>query len=185
MKRILWACMLLSAFFGESLHAQVWAPPGATWYYDWSSFGPFGYAEMHALGDTLVGGALCSDLLLTVHAYDPFGQVFYDQPLQHYYTHVNGDLVSIWNGVQFDTLFWFGATAGEQWDYPLAITPGAITVQDTGSINLSGFNIHFLEVTLPEGEQDTLFERLGSKQFFMDHQISMQTDASLLALRCY
>lgn len=179
---VFWAVLCLSG-----AKAQVWAPPDATWSYDWNTVTETGYAEMHSTGDTVLGGLNCNKLVLTSHAYDFVGHFYNDGPGIHYYTQVGGELVSVWDGAQFDTLFWFGAAPGGQWAYPdqLAVPPGIITVNDTGTTQLQGQPIHYLQVTLSGGAQDTIFERLGSKQIFFDQNYSLQSDAPVGPLRCY
>lgn len=165
--------------------SQIWCPPGATWTYTFSnSWTTEGYARFMYTGDTVING-LASQRIDGYLEYDyyPYDTTltFQDGP---YYTSVNGGLVSIWDGVAFDTLYDFNAVPGDHW---LATMPDGgeswvySVVTDTGTLVIDGSSLRFL--ALQNG--DTIAERLGQFNGYFLPWVGMIIDAAGGPLRCY
>lgn len=174
---------VLSLVSGVS--AQIWCPPGATWTYTFSnSWTTEGYARFMYTGDTVING-LASQRIDGYLEYDyyPFDTTYAveDGP---YYTSVNEGLVSIWDGVEFDTLYDFNAVPGDHW---LATMPDGgeswvySVVADTGTLVIDGLSLRFL--ALQNG--DTIAERLGQFNSYFLPWTGMIIDAAGGPLRCY
>jgi len=168
---------------------QSWCPPQALWhhsYYDGNG-GVVGYVRTEYTGDTLVGGFLCQRLESMVYGYDLQFQVPFTQSLGQRSTRGQGELVEMWNGTGFDTLYWFGASPGDGWD--LGIVDGGLTVLDTGTVDISGVPLRYLTVQFDESPtgppQDTIVERLGFLNYYWDAQGVFLFDIGLSGLRCY
>lgn len=176
---------MLSVTMALPVISQIWCPPGATWTYTYSnSWTTEGYARFMYTGDTVIDG-FTSQRIDSYLEYDyyPFDTTyaFQDGP---YYTSVNGDLVSIWDGVAFDTLYDFSAVPGDHW---LATMPDGgeswvySVVADTGTLVIDGLSLRFL--ALQNG--DTIAERLGQFNDYFLPWVGMVQDDAGGPLRCY
>jgi hypothetical protein len=169
--------------------SQSWCPQQALWHHSYfdGNGGVVGYVRTEYTGDTLVGGFLCQRLESMVYGYDLQSQVPYTQSLGQRSTRGQGDLVENWNGVEFDTLYWFGAAPGDHWS--LDTWGGGLTVLDTGMVDVSGEPLRYLTVQFdefPTGPiQDTIIERLGFLNYYWDAQGVFLFDIGLGGLRCY
>ncbi|MEO8066764.1 MAG: hypothetical protein ABI599_03615 [Flavobacteriales bacterium] len=180
--------VVFAMLIAQQSAAQNWCPPGAAWTYEWYAFTQTGYADVIYTGDTIVNGLSSQKLVAEKHVYDFLSQSFLDQPLGTYLTTVNGELVSILTQTGFDTLYWFGAGPGDQWSVSRAFDPVQLIVGDTGTVVIQGVPLHFLAVTYqpPYGIQsDTVFERIGSRQVFIDASYTLQIDGPAVGSRCY
>lgn len=184
--------------------AQVWCPPGATWYY--SDGGEFqqGYSKYTYVIDTVIKGINCKKL---THFYKVNGflgvQQKYFKPEYVYsengvsYLYNN----SGWYGEEkFDTLYNINAKIGDKWHLPRVDTSCVdsmyvMKVLNTGTKTINGFNLKWLYVKKgPRQIQNTLYydydtitERVG---FIVDYYLhycnSGVVDESYQGtLRCY
>jgi hypothetical protein len=177
--------IILSVTMALPVISQIWCPAGTTWTYTYSnSWTTEGYARFMYTGDTVIDG-FTSQRIDSFLEYDyyPFDTTyaFQDGP---YYTSVNGGLVSIWDGVAFDTLYDFSAVPGDHW---LAAMPDGgeswvySVVADTGTLAIDGLSLRFL--TLQNG--DTIAERLGQFNDYFLPWVGMVQDDAGGPLRCY
>jgi hypothetical protein len=110
-----------------------------------------------------------------------YGELYAVTMTEPVLTSAQGDLVSIWNGQGFDTLFHFGAIPGDAWRLAPSLTPNAvITVIDTGTMIINGLPLRFI-VT----DNDTIVERLGALDRVLPPWPIVTLDANNGALRCY
>lgn len=166
--------------------AQVWCPPGATWHHGWFTFTETGYVTTVYGADTLINGTPSQKLLPEKHIYDFVSQSYVDQALPALFTAVDQDMVSIWTGSDFDTLYRLNAIPGDSWQVPLTFDPVNLLVNDTGTIVVDGLSLRYLAVEYsPGGFQDTIVERTGSWRVFFDASLSLGLDAPISRLRCY
>ncbi len=170
--------------------AQSWCPPGAVWHHDYfdGNGGVVGYVRTEYVGDTLVGGSLCQHLRPELIAYDQMLQLPVQQWLEPVFTRGQGDIVERWNGLDFDTLYWFGASPDDHWFVDSFGSPG-LTVLDTGAMEVDGQLLSYLVVQFdefPTGPlQDTLVERLGFLNYYFTSQSMFVFDIGFRWLRCY
>lgn len=171
-----------------SITAQTWCPPGAEWHYQWYDFTEFGSVRVNCLGETTVGGHVAQRLETVKSVYLNFQGSTQVGAWITYYTRSTDDLVSLWNGTDFDTLYVFGAAPGTHWSVPGTDQPVQVTVVDTGTLVLQGLPLRFSVVDYHPSygiEGDTLVERLGSRKTFFDPFYTFRMDGPGLGLRCY
>jgi len=106
-----------------------------------------------------------------------------------YYTSIDGDLVSLWTGNSFDTLYHFGASIGDHWhmNVPVGTDPIVeITVMDTGTVVIDGIPLRSLAIS-SDGwwPGDTIVERLGTMHQQLVPWSMSVTDHLNGPLRCY
>ncbi len=161
--------------------AQSWCPPGATWHHTYTNHWTHtGYTRYTYTSDTLVGGVMAQRIEQYVEG-TAYGEPFAVTMTEAVLTSVQGDLVSIWNGQGFDTLFHFGAIPGDVWRLAPSLTPTAvITVTDTGTMIINGLPLRFIVTG-----NDTIVERLGALDRVLPPWPIVTLDASNGALRCY
>ncbi len=175
--------------FANAAIAQNWCPPQAVWYHEYANgnSGVVGYVQTEYTGDTLVGGSLCKRLVSVVTGYDLLLQVPFSESLGPRFTRGSDDLVELWNGAGFDTLYWFGASPGDGWN--LQSWGNGLTVIDTGSFVVSGMPLSYLVVEFNGFQsgplQDTIVERLGFLHYYWDAQAVYLFDTGVEELRCY
>ncbi|MBS1582374.1 MAG: T9SS type A sorting domain-containing protein [Bacteroidetes bacterium] len=170
--------------------AQFWGLSEASWSYEWfSTLDPSGYVTVDRTGDTVITGLPAQMFEATTHLYDVGSGEVQEAQLGRYFTTINDDLVSIWNGETFDTLYWYGAVPGDHWRVPLTMqSPVEITVTDTGTAVMQGVALRYLTVAYEPSfgvSGDTLFERIGSRRVFVEGGLSLGMDAPIIGLRCY
>lgn len=162
------ACVALSLAAALGVMAQSWCPAGASWVYDTGN--PWFGSEMRLdyAGDTLVDGYPAqrierfSRLLLQgtlTEAEQPPG-----------FTRTDGDVVWEWNGMEWDTLYWFSAVPGDHWQpfWPFAedCPDHAWHVSDTATVIIDGVPLRRLWAELQEsgvgvGNWTMITERIG------------------------
>lgn len=181
-----YSAFILCSLFLSSAFAQSWCPPGATWHHDYfDGIGGVGYVRTEYTGDTLLNGFVCQRLEPIITGYDQQFQIPFTQPLTPRFTRGQAELVELWNGLSFDTLYWFGAAPGDHWD----LNDGGLAVVDTGSMLIDGQLLKYLVVQWDEfatgPPQDTIVERLGFLNYYWDAQGAYLFDTGLRWLRCY
>ena len=88
----------------------------------------------------------------------------------NFFTRTNGDLVWEWNGAEWDTLYWFSAGPGDQWqpfwaygevcpDFVWRVLDTAMVVVD--GVPLRSLSMDVYESGMPMGMWFTLYERIG------------------------
>ena len=185
MERTILIVFLAACLLPATMQAQVWAPPQAHWTFNWSSSLETGYVELNNVANEVVGGVLSQRLVMSRHIFNYQNNAYALIYSSVYHTVSNGDLAMIWTGTRYDTLYWFGAAPGDHWTCPLAYPPGSLTVSDTGSTVLQGLVLRYLAVVHAGGAIDTIYERFGSKQYYLEQQFSFHVDPLIIGLRCY
>lgn len=175
-----------------TLRAQSWCPPGAEWYFGYSDVGwNIGVVHYQYAGDTVILGSNAQKLTGEFSGYNSMTQQTYSGGWPTLITRSTADRVDLWIDAQFDTLWYFGAVPGDSWHLP---TPGwgpyQVSVVDTGTTNIDGALLRWLAVTVPAPSgmfllNDTIIERIGSMQVFIDAQWSFWEDVLVRGLRCY
>jgi len=169
MKTILLSFSLL---FGSLLiRAQVWAPPGAVWHYDWVEWATDGYARVQYINDSMVGGKLCKVLKIEKHTYNWLSHTYSNGILGYEYTYLENNIVYYYRYGQFFKLYDFNSSAGDSWevagwdqDNPCDST-GTIVVDSTGITNINSFSLKYLRVSPGQNSEwefyDKIIERIG------------------------
>jgi len=176
--------------------AQAWCVEGAQWHheYAYTAWGDVGYVETQYEGDFPFADSLCQRFVRMEHIYSYQTNTVHETGPFTWYTHTGPDgLVYAWEGASFDTLFHFNAVPGDRWHFPNMGWAGAplITVTDTGHLAIDGLPLRFLAVNATLDDiiqvQDTIIERIGPMNLFLDVAISYQfmIDGGLGELRCY
>lgn len=174
-----------------SVQAQVWCPPGATWWYDYDHIaGGTGYAQVTYVADTVISGVSAQKLTAHVSGYDQAFNQPIEQELDPLYTALIGEVVSLWTGSEFDTLFRYQAVPGDHWLPAGNASPGTMyTVLDTGSRAIDGTELHWWAMDLGPNMNvttDTIYERMGGLRVFLRPEVILGvTDPEIWDLRCY
>jgi len=151
--------------------AQAWCPPGAVWNYGSGDSGDQclpAQSRFIYSGDTVVDGYLGQRI-------DRFTQLIWQGTVNESsafagVTRTNGDVVWEWNGTTWDTLYWFSAIPGDNWqpfwpyqqdcpDHAWFVLDTFTTVMD--GVNLRSMNAEIRENGEPTGVWSTFTERLG------------------------
>lgn len=148
--------------------AQSWCAPGARWHHTYSnpSIGDLGYSVTEYLGDVLFQDSVCQQFAVTDHLYSLQTQTSFVEGPFAWYTTSTADIVYLWTGLAFDTLFRWDAVPGDRWYVPDAWKDehSIIEVTDTGHVALAGMNRRWLAAgTYVDGSPgpDTLVEGIG------------------------
>ncbi len=205
MKKICFLVFIIS--FSTALHAQPWAQPGATWYYDINpnGGGVTGYVKITKTGDTLIQSHWC-DILekrSVGHTYPMFQ--YFNAVYGYEYTYTQGNIVYNWRNNSFFVLYDFNALPGDGWTVTAShmgivtqcADSGSVSVTQTGSINISGQNLQTLSVVSDSGSlygfcempgPSMIIERIGNTCSFIADFVApwCVADANeMFGLRCY
>lgn len=191
MNRLLFSALYVLAVLQVS--GQSWIQDQATWHHRYAdgSSGILGYVLTTLDGDTLLNDTLAYRLNGVLYGYSEQTQEYFIEEVPELLTTGTPDLALLWTGSAFDTLFHFAATPGQSWQPPGALPDGPelLTVMDTGHAVVDGEWLRYLVMDLgPLSSQpspDTLFERLGSLNGYLDVWSSYLVDGGYGALRCY
>lgn len=175
--------------------SQVWCPPGATWHYSNWLIGFEGYSKLTYSKDTLIKGISCKKI--TNYINGPFTQGNFSP----YYTYSKNGIVYLYNdkyGInKFEILFDINAQIGDTWRMPQVDSACAdslffITVLNTGSKTINGFNLKWLYVKKGPSpfnnfQYDTITERLGFRFDDIDYTSCHGGSVEVAGgpLRCY
>ena len=193
MKKSILLCLVLL----QSLitNAQVWAPLGATWYYDWVEMAVDGYAQIRYVNDSMVGGKLCKTLQVEQHTFNWITQTFTHAVIGQEYTYLENNIVYYYRYGQFYKLYDFNSGAGSYWivagwdqNNPCD-SLGSIVVDSTGSIIINSFPLKYLRVSPgPYSEwefMDKIIERIGSLGYMFPGPNCVVDIHGPGELRCY
>lgn len=175
------------------VYGQVWCPTEAEWYFNYYDVGwTAGYMHVAYVSDTLIAGSNAQKLSWEFAGWNTMTQTPVNYVNPPMYTRYSSDRVDLWLDAEFDTLWYFGAGPGDQWQLPVEGTVDSFVVHvlDTGTVAIDGIDLRRLSVLLP-GEDgmtpmnDTIIERVGSLSVFIHPQFSYYVDALTRGLRCY
>ncbi|HMU13884.1 MAG: T9SS type A sorting domain-containing protein [Bacteroidetes bacterium] len=171
--------------------AQTWCPTGAEWWYEHQNFGQAGYVHAAYVGDTLVDGEPAQRLEAYATGYDFWIDMPYYMQYPSVITRQVGGQVSYRHNEAWYTLFDLDAPPGAQW--PLAglglFDDRTMAVLDTGHFVVDGIMLRWSEVEFipPFGSwaTDTIVERAGYKNVFIEPWRSLMLEGIVQGLRCY
>lgn len=161
-------CIAVSLAMAGPTLAQQWCPPGAQWVYDTGN--PLLDSEMQLAyaGDTMIDG-------FPAQRIDRLSRMFWQGTLTETvqpsgFTRTDGDVVWEWNGIEWDTLYWFSALPGDEWQpfWPFGeVCPDhSWHVMDTATIVVDGISLRRIWVELREngignGNWTMITDRIG------------------------
>ena len=191
--RIVILLSLFSIVHLEGLNAQVWCPPGATWYYrDSSTTGSTpGFLRLQYTSDVMLDGQLAQYISVTItEFYNDSAHIY---PGFDFHTYQDGPIVYCKTEVGFpwDTLYHFGAVPGDHWDAPHFSWSNEclrITVTDTGTTFINGFALRYMDYTrdsLGYAVHRRITERLGDSEFYFLMEMCTGPFQMIRGLRCY
>jgi hypothetical protein len=170
MKTILFSVLLL--FASLLTKAQVWAPSGATWHYDWIEMAVDGYIKIQYINDSVVGGKLCKILQVERHTYNWTTQSYYNGVLGYEFTYYENNIVYYYRYGQFFTLYDFNSIGGSSWEVagweqnPPCDSTGLINVDSAGMTTINAFPLKYLKTSPGLNSNwefyDKIIERIGS-----------------------
>lgn len=168
--------------------AQSWCPPGATWTYE-AGLGLAGFQRMSYRADTVVDGQQAQVI-------DRYAAIQYPQPVQPTFggpqvitytpvaaiTRFADEVVHLWSGSEWDTLYWFGAAVGQGWTMAHAdeseCAPNVVTAAGTDLID--GVPLRWLDFV----NASRVYERIGSLWDFFMYCPNIIFDGPM-GMRCY
>jgi len=180
MKKLLLLFCLSISF--NTYSQQPFAPPGATWHFDWWSFyvGEVGFEVISYQQDTIIFGKQCQKLSRTLYhfPFGGFGSSAHDTILlPDIFVYQNGDTVFWLSDSSFLVLYNFGAQPGDEWvtekfdSAAICDTVSTIHVDTVGVDTINGVALRWMAVhTLwgsPTGTNGRIYERLGSLEHFL------------------
>ena len=178
-----------------SSQAQVWAPAGAIWHYDWVEFATDGYAKVQYLKDSLVGGKLCKILQVERHTFNWDTQTFTNSILGYEYTYFENNFVFYYRYGTFFKLYDFSAQSGNSWVVAgwevgnPCDSLGSILVDSTGMTNINTFSLKYLNTSPGQnsdwGFEDKIVERIGSFGYMFPSPLCAVDIPGPGQLRCY
>ncbi len=176
-------------------NAQAWAPPGATWYYDWVEMAVDGYAQIRYVNDSVVGGKLCKILQVEQHTFDWTTQTFTDAVIGHEYTYLENNIVYYYRYGQFFKLYDFNSAAGSTWTVAgweqnnPCDSLGSIVVDSTGTTIINSLPLKYLKVSPGSNSEwefmDMIIERIGSLGYMFPGPNCVVDIPGPGQLRCY
>ena len=193
MKTLLLSLLL---YFASSLTmAQVWAPSGATWHYDWFSMWYSGYVKIQYTGDTTVAGKSCKILKKERYSYDWNQHTYSTDLIGFEYTYEENNTIYYYRNDQFFKLYDFNATAGGSWEIsgwggPLCDSIGSAVVDSTGMTTINSVSLKYLKVSPGPNSywafsSDTIIERIGCLGYMFPEPTCLVDVYEGGALRCY
>jgi hypothetical protein len=163
-------------------NAQNWCTPNSEWHYNRISILGPAYTRINYTGTTTVNSFTCQQLDYFSEVYQyPAGTTFTHASIP-YYTYEYNNVVFLYNQInqQFDTLYNYNASIGDQWllpaNYSYTFLPtcnkSPLTVLDTGHATIQGLNLKWLKVQIGSSyvPVDTIFQRFGFlNNYFMNY----------------
>jgi len=194
---------LEALLFTYAAAAQVWAPEGAVWHYQFAiMFDATGYVRFEVAGDTVINGQDTRKINRSTHYYSFSAQQYGAYAMAPIYTHSGEGIVWVYIPALavFDTLYDFNAVPLSRWLLPHMPTPYVcdtsswFQVTDTGTTEIESLPIRWLAVDIHYINdlgnvvaQDTIWERFGTGIYMLPHDPcnSFIDGAEGGLLRCY
>lgn len=139
--------------FSKILFSQ-WAPNGATWHYNFSSFAVEGFYKISCIGDTLINNTNCKIMEKKMYWWSPlYG--FDTLSFEHDYTYADQNKVYIFRYNTFYTLYDFSANIGDtiviagtnKYSSSGCDSIGAIRIDSIGTMNINGELLRYISVS--------------------------------------
>lgn len=160
------------------VNAQPWCPPGATWEYQIIGFAVDGCGTQTYAGDTAFDGWQAQRIVDEWEMYSYWDDTLYIGSSTVYTSFSDGVVHQYVPSTQsWDTLYWFAAPIGARWappgysyNYDDTICPppaGMLEVIDTGTVDMNGTALHYVDVKMlagPGGQEEEfrIYERIGN-----------------------
>lgn len=163
--------LILGLTAATLVQGQSWCPPGARWKFDTSGLDGSSESFLAYVGDTMVDGFSAQHISVVGAITLLFGSdtlIVTDQPAV--FTRVDDDVVFDWDYSDWDTLFWFGAVPGDEWQphwsFGWECPDRVLHVLDTSTILIDGLALRQLDVEVywsgvPTGIVSSITERIG------------------------
>ncbi len=186
-----------------SSNAQIWAPPGAKWYYSFSNFWITGYVSIEKSTDTLIydnsGGQFrdCQKLDKTFYSYNNLNGNLDTIFLGSEYTWSNADTVFIFRHNRFYVLYDFSAQPGNTWIVPetnnlfgeICDSVGVVNVVSAGDTVINAVALRYIVVEPEDQTHWVLFgkiiEKTGPLWYMLPEQACIIDYMEGGPLRCY
>jgi hypothetical protein len=182
MKKIVTILVLLTTLSGFS---QNFAPPGATWHYNFSSVWLFGFTKITQIGDTIIQGIQAQKLEMRgSYTFWEDGTTFIEQFAGYEYTYADQDHVYQLIGNEFKVLYDFTVQTNDTiliYNDGISISPdcdsvGRAIVTDTGTEIINGLELRWYEIvsleTSPFFLNGKIIERIGNITGYLFRQPS-------------
>ncbi len=156
MKKLYFTTLILLAFVLSGMAQNSFAPQGAEWYFNRSSFmgSPIAYYHMEVLGDTVIQGHNCSIITSQYLGGNGSEQFVYEQDRKVFW--FNQTLQA------FTTLYDFDAEVGDSWICEVDNCAFEIQVQSIDDVAWEGHTYHIQNVDAIGGDAYGAFFYAGS-----------------------
>lgn len=176
--------------------AQVWAPAGATWHYDYVNFWVTGYVEIQYTADTTIAGKSCKILTKKLHSYDFIQHTYSTSLIGYEYTYEENNVVYYYRYGQFFKLYDFNAMPGGSWVIAGWNSPqpcdstAVVDVDSTGLTTINSVSLKVLKISPEQNatwafSSDSILERIGSLGYMFPEPACVVDLFEGGALRCY
>ncbi|MCK9423224.1 MAG: T9SS type A sorting domain-containing protein [Bacteroidales bacterium] len=194
MKTILLGLLLI--FSSSIMQAQVWAPSGATWYYEWAAMWYSGYVKITYTGDTIVDGKSTKILKKERFTYDWVNHIYSTNLIGYEYTYLENNIVYYYRYGQFFKLYDFNSVANDSWLvagwdlFHLCDDTATVVVDSTGFTTINSFSLKYLKVSPGQNStwvfsSDPIIERIGSLGYMFPEPACVVDLYEGGTLRCY
>ena len=175
--------------------AQVWAPAGATWHYDYAQMWVNGYVKIQYTGDTTIAGKVCKILKKELYTYDYLHNTYSNSLLGFEYTYLENSIVYYRRYGAFYKLYDFNATVSNTWtvagwDPPVCDSTGTVVVDSIGQTIINGFSLKFFVTSEAPNNYwgfgiYRVIERIGSQGYMFPEPSCVVDISEGGPLRCY
>jgi len=188
--------MGLLALCGMNASAQIWCPSGAHWLFDTSSPSNTSRSLYTYMGDTVIDGYAAQKIHRHTRVTQLFGNDTIIESTGMKFTRYEGDVVLERYPNTWDTLYWFGAHPGDEWegywDAGFDCPTHALHVLDTGTVVVDGIPLRSVsgEVYwsgITTGMPFFAIERIGGYggRTFPNNTLPCDTSQCQCAFLCY
>ncbi|MEI7982210.1 MAG: T9SS type A sorting domain-containing protein [Bacteroidota bacterium] len=187
---------LLLFFVSSMVMAQVWAPSGATWYYEWRAMWYSGYVKITYTGDTIIDAKTTKIFKKELFTYDWENHLYSNGIIGRDYTFMENDIVYYYRNGQFFKLYDFNAEPGDSWkvagwesSHPCSDTAWVVTM-GAGFATINSVVLKYLKVAPGHNaawafSADTIIGRIGSLGYMFPEPVCVVDLYEGGALRCY
>lgn len=168
-----------------------WAVVGASWHYEYTSFGIEGFTKYEVEKDTIVNGQTCSKVNI-VNEFSNFGEPGYSNTEPSFYTYEEDSILYFTTQNKFDTLMNLKASPRDSWKLTnqTCTDERLVEVIDTGRTTINGCTNKWVYYTY-EGFTtivDTFYSYYGSVNHafaYFDYCEDVVDKPSSTNLRCF